>query len=96
MPSRTKKAPMVRILCSNAKAGEDVKSFTVALTDPDAPSRKDPGWSEMCHWIVTVPINGCILQEDETHWHENLEEPKEIIECTSFLYFLSFAPIPPF
>lgn len=26
---------------------------TIALTDPDAPSREDPKWSEMCHWIAT-------------------------------------------
>jgi phosphatidylethanolamine-binding protein (PEBP) family uncharacterized protein len=23
------------------------------MTDPDAPSREDPKWSEFCHWIVT-------------------------------------------
>ncbi len=23
------------------------------MTDPDAPSRDDPKWSEFCHWIVT-------------------------------------------
>jgi phosphatidylethanolamine-binding protein len=23
------------------------------MTDPDAPSRNDPKWSEFCHWIVT-------------------------------------------
>ncbi|KAF2009869.1 PEBP-like protein [Aaosphaeria arxii CBS 175.79] len=28
-------------------------TFIVALTDPDAPSRDDPKWSEMCHWIAT-------------------------------------------
>jgi len=28
-------------------------TFTLALTDPDARSRKDPDWSEMCHWIMT-------------------------------------------
>ncbi|KAI9846508.1 MAG: hypothetical protein M1837_003929 [Sclerophora amabilis] len=27
--------------------------FTVILTDPDAPSRENPEWSEMCHWIAT-------------------------------------------
>jgi len=86
---------MVRILCSNATAGEDVKNFTVALTDPDAPSKKNREWSEMCHWIVTVPISGSILQEDETNWDEIPEESKEIIECTSFLSFLSFTPISP-
>jgi len=25
----------------------------ITLTDPDAPSRKDPKWSEFCHWIAT-------------------------------------------
>lgn len=28
-------------------------TFTLILTDPDAKSRDDPKWSEMCHWIVT-------------------------------------------
>jgi phosphatidylethanolamine-binding protein (PEBP) family uncharacterized protein len=28
-------------------------SYVVTLTDPDAPSREDPKWSEMCHWIAT-------------------------------------------
>ncbi|KAK4450194.1 phosphatidylethanolamine-binding protein [Podospora aff. communis PSN243] len=28
--------------------------FVITLTDPDAPSRKDPKWSEFCHWIATA------------------------------------------
>lgn len=28
-------------------------TYVVTLTDPDAPSRDDPKWSEMCHWIIT-------------------------------------------
>ena len=28
-------------------------TFTLALTDPDAKSRDNPKWSEMCHWIMT-------------------------------------------
>lgn len=28
-------------------------TYTVTLTDPDAPSRDDPKWSEFCHWIAT-------------------------------------------
>jgi hypothetical protein len=27
--------------------------YTIAMTDPDAPSRDNPEWSEMCHWIAT-------------------------------------------
>lgn len=26
-------------------------NYVVTLTDPDAPSRDNPEWSEMCHWI---------------------------------------------
>lgn len=26
-------------------------SYIITLTDPDAPSRNNPEWSEMCHWI---------------------------------------------
>ncbi|KAF2099855.1 PEBP-like protein [Rhizodiscina lignyota] len=29
-------------------------TFVLTLTDPDAPSRDDPKWSEMCHWIVAA------------------------------------------
>lgn len=28
-------------------------SYVVTLTDPDAPSRDNPEWSEMCHWIAS-------------------------------------------
>lgn len=28
-------------------------TYTITLTDPDAPSRANPEWSEMCHWILT-------------------------------------------
>lgn len=28
-------------------------TYTLILTDPDAKSRSNPKWSEMCHWIVT-------------------------------------------
>jgi phosphatidylethanolamine-binding protein (PEBP) family uncharacterized protein len=27
-------------------------TYVITLTDPDAPSRDDPKWSEMCHWIA--------------------------------------------
>jgi phosphatidylethanolamine-binding protein len=34
-------------------AGSKNKTFTLVLTDPDAKSRDNPKWSEMCHWILT-------------------------------------------
>ncbi|RMY12740.1 hypothetical protein D0868_02410 [Hortaea werneckii] len=27
--------------------------LTIALTDPDAPSRENPEWAQVCHWIAT-------------------------------------------
>lgn len=36
-------------------------TYTVTLTDPDAPSRDNPKWSEMCHWIAT----GLAVSEDD-------------------------------
>ncbi|OQO04113.1 hypothetical protein B0A48_10722 [Cryoendolithus antarcticus] len=27
--------------------------LTLALTDPDAPSRDNPKWSQVCHWLAT-------------------------------------------
>jgi phosphatidylethanolamine-binding protein (PEBP) family uncharacterized protein len=28
-------------------------TYVITLTDPDAPSRDNPEWSEMCHWIAS-------------------------------------------
>jgi phosphatidylethanolamine-binding protein (PEBP) family uncharacterized protein len=33
-------------------------TYVVTLTDPDAPSRDNPEWSEICHWIAAgVPLS---------------------------------------
>ncbi|KAI9685633.1 MAG: hypothetical protein M1820_010770 [Bogoriella megaspora] len=39
----TKTPPSISVSNSN---------FILALTDPDAPSRSNPKWSEICHWIA--------------------------------------------
>jgi len=36
------------------QATKELGPFTIILTDPDAPSRKNPKWSEICHWIATL------------------------------------------
>lgn len=38
-------------------------TYVITLTDPDAPSRDNPEWSEMCHWIAA---NASITQESMT------------------------------
>jgi len=40
--------------------------MTIILTDPDAPSRKDPKWSEMCHWIAEVSAGKPEAQLEES------------------------------
>jgi len=42
-------------LCSYYRRHENL-THVITLTDPDAPSRKDPKWSEMCHWIASANI----------------------------------------
>lgn len=49
--SETEEKPALRIYCPNIKS---TPGLTLALTDPDAPSRNDPKWAEMCHWIAVV------------------------------------------
>ncbi|KAI9838697.1 MAG: hypothetical protein M1819_005011 [Sarea resinae] len=43
---------------SSSSASSPATNYTLVLTDPDAPSRSDPKWSEFCHWIITnVPLS---------------------------------------
>lgn len=64
-------------------------TYAVTLTDPDAPSRDNPEWSEMCHWIATnitlsqktystlrIPFFGIEEKKDEAEV-EGLDEVME-------------------
>ena len=48
-PKNTKEKPYLMIFCPEVK---DTTGLTIVLTDPDAPSRGNPIWGEMCHWIA--------------------------------------------
>jgi hypothetical protein len=52
-PSTTEESPSLKIYCPEL---HEKSGFTIVLTDPDAPSRKNPKWSEMCHWVGIVPV----------------------------------------
>ena len=41
------------MLAGSGTSGTSNKTLTLVLTDPDAKSRDNPKWSEMCHWILT-------------------------------------------
>ncbi|KAJ9623589.1 carboxypeptidase Y inhibitor [Taxawa tesnikishii (nom. ined.)] len=55
-PSKVQEEPSLKLVDSPPSVRSSMQ-YTVALTDPDAPSRDDPEWSEICHWIATfVPL----------------------------------------
>ncbi|EPE36285.1 PEBP-like protein [Glarea lozoyensis ATCC 20868] len=64
--STTKSRPSLRLYCPEMSQTE---GLTIALTDPDAPSRDDPKWSEMCHWISVVPV-----PEPLSYWDFSIDE----------------------
>lgn len=65
-PARLQKEPLIEFLDSAPGDlpddevlinKEKYSQLTLALTDPDAPSRENPKWSQICHYIVTnVPL----------------------------------------
>ena len=52
------------------------------MTDPDAPSREDPKWSEYCHWILSDIKLPSIesLSSAETFEATAAKGKKEVIE----------------
>jgi len=56
-PDELQDAPYIELeddtTSDNAHSKPSSLKYTIALTDPDAPSRDNPEWSEMCHWIAT-------------------------------------------
>jgi phosphatidylethanolamine-binding protein (PEBP) family uncharacterized protein len=57
-PKKMKHAPIVQlydILPGDASTftADEHPQLTLAMSDPDAPSRDDPRWGQVCHWLVT-------------------------------------------
>lgn len=53
-PKKLQDTPSVILEGPESSAGVcgSETQLVITLTDPDAPSRDDPKWSEMCHWIA--------------------------------------------
>lgn len=49
-PEETQGKPSIQF---TPEADDKDATYTLVLTDPDAPSRTDFKWSEFCHWIQT-------------------------------------------
>ncbi|KAF9869193.1 phosphatidylethanolamine-binding protein [Colletotrichum karsti] len=53
-PADLQSAPSVTLVGGSSMGGNTIHTtYVLTLTDPDAPSRDDPKWSEFCHWIAT-------------------------------------------
>ncbi len=76
--SKTKEKPALKIDCPHI---ESTTGLTIALTDPDAPSRGDPKWSEMCHWIAIIPTSGNMSVGIDVGSHT---DRKDVIESRHF------------
>ena len=55
-PSDLQKQPKVTLfdesLLPISLTNKEEMNLVITLTDPDAPSRDSPKWSEMCHWVA--------------------------------------------
>lgn len=57
-PANLQSSPSVLLEKPDSDVPSNIKllpgmTFVLTLTDPDAPSRENPKWSEFCHWIAT-------------------------------------------
>jgi phosphatidylethanolamine-binding protein len=54
-PSKLQHPPNIYVEeASSPKSNDAQPVYVLTLTDPDAPSRDDPKWSEICHWIIAT------------------------------------------
>lgn len=51
-PKKLQDEPQITLIDITHDLSLDL-TYTIVMTDPDAPSRDNPKWSEMCHWIST-------------------------------------------
>lgn len=77
-PKQAHKTPYVQFLgeLPDFSTSDKLPQLTLVLTDPDARSRDQPDWSEMCHWIATnvsLTTPGSIDLERQQEWDEIVE-----------------------
>lgn len=51
-PAETQERPKVALAFADEAPDADA-TYTLVMTDPDAPTRGDKKWSEYCHYVVT-------------------------------------------
>lgn len=86
-PTSVQEVPIISFV--DAVPGSEDKhnthpQLTLALTDPDAPSRDNPEWSQVCHWIITnVPLDSHSSGSNEDDFTESKHRMKEIMPYKS-------------
>lgn len=53
-PSKLRQPPEISLhdIIHSIGSAASALSYVITLTDPDAPTRENPEWSEFCHWIA--------------------------------------------
>ena len=63
-PEKLQEQPDIRLYSTSHHAADADKTYVVTITDPDAPSRDDPKWSEFCHFIATgLPLPRLVIEK---------------------------------
>jgi len=87
-PKKTKEKPEMKIICPGMN---QTSGMTIVLTDPDAPSRDNPKWGEMCHWIAGVgsvrPEEFEVLDTDIIEYKLQLRRRRRVIIAMSLFFW---------
>ncbi|KAF2850650.1 PEBP-like protein [Plenodomus tracheiphilus IPT5] len=86
-PEKLQRQPEITVnnIANTVVAKKTNLSYVITLTDPDAPSRDNPEWSEMCHWVATnvsvsrnsfsiPPVPEYALTKQTTSEHRGLDD----------------------
>lgn len=52
----TQQEPEIHLVANNEGEAAAELSYTLVLTDPDAPSRADPKYGQWRHWVVSYTL----------------------------------------
>lgn len=81
-PEDLKDTPSISLDLIAPSAQLDITSETnivIVATDPDAPSRDDPKWSEFCHWIAVTRSPPAFSSGNNTALHLDGDKLRDVI-----------------
>ncbi|KAK2030409.1 phosphatidylethanolamine-binding protein [Colletotrichum zoysiae] len=73
-PAHLQSAPSVSLVKGSSMTRSFIATtYVLTLTDPDAPTRENPIWSEFCHWIATSSSPAISAGIDPAHLDDVVE-----------------------